>query len=90
MLAEDEVLEDEWRDAYEKRKAAWKREARQGEIDEMVPQVTVNSIREVDVVSEDVTHVNRLEAVDRGTSSHGNSDAYVRQVGEKWTLNKEQ
>ena len=57
MECGQEVVDDVWRDTYERRKAAWKLEARQTEMDENLP---INSAADLDMMSVDIPLVDRV------------------------------
>jgi hypothetical protein len=88
-VANDELLEDEWRDVYEKRKAAWKHETTHWDGDDVAPAPMINCVLDVDIAMEDVALIASTEtAGDPGAML--DAGAAMRQVAEKWTLNKEQ
>ena len=84
---EDNLLEDEWRDTYDKRKSAWKLEAAQSEGDGTTSVTTINRIDRVDEVA-DVVMSEEAATQQAGVAVDGH--ALVAQIEEKWTLNKEQ
>lgn len=86
----DSLLEDEWRDTYEKRKATWKAETRENGDDGPESMTSVNQIIDVVNDEEDPIRINDdgMAEDEPGTASDGVS--LVGAIAEKWTLNKEQ
>ena len=83
--ADDESLEDEWRNAYENRKTVWKLEASQSESDCVVNTTSITNAADIERMAVDIPLVNNL-FVD---ASVGTGDV-VDNVGQTWTLNHEQ
>ena len=89
LPAGDDTLEDEWRDTYEKRKAAWKLETIQWENNDTTSTTSINCIGGEDVVLEDVTLVGSMDTMEE----QGDIDdglLIMRRTADGWTLNREQ
>ena len=87
-VPDDETVEDEWKDAYEKRKASWRVEARECE----VPEKTGEAMKIVQM--QDVERVVPV-VNDAGSAPNASEEAFdavaaMRDTIEKWTLNEEQ
>jgi hypothetical protein len=87
-LPEEMNLEDEWRDFYERRKLAWKLEAKQTEnIEEISGTVRISQMQDIEM---DENVVNEIgSAVDPPVDVMGAVVA-MEQVIDKWMLNTEQ
>ena len=90
ICVEDDTVEDEWRDTYEKRKLAWKREARHEETDSIIVAATINCADNIERMDQDppVLMCNTIDGDMDGILS-GRVDM-VDQTSVKWTLNREQ
>ena len=86
---EDDNLEDEWRDTYERRKAAWKQETSRTEEEEVKGGSEMVGVSSVDGVNEDIEMVD-LREVEEGRELVDDGATIMRLLVEKWTLNKEQ
>ena len=58
--ADDESLEDEWRNAYENRKTAWKLEASQSKLDCVVNTTSITNAADIERMAVDIPLVNNL------------------------------
>ena len=87
---DDSTLEDEWRDTYERRKAAWKVRASECEPAEVeVATTKINQISDAETTAEEpavISGGDPLESPVIGT----NGDLVLGAVVAKWTLNTEQ
>jgi hypothetical protein len=87
----DRALEDEWRNTYENRKAAWKREARESEQEEEADAMTtVNQITDGTEKTCESPLVGEMGTTETGSAGPVDSHALMRQLVERWTLNTEQ
>jgi len=88
----DNVLEDEWKDTYEKRKAAWKLETRQAEVDEETgPTMTINQIAdESEMLVDNVPAIGDASMAGDTDDAAVGSETLIRRVVGTWSLNLEQ
>ena len=90
-LEEDDTLEDQWRDTYEKRKAAWKLEARECENeDDAATTTTINQIELENSPSNDAPVITETGTLGDGAASETEGYALIDEIVKKWTLNTEQ
>jgi hypothetical protein len=89
-IPDGDFLEDEWKHEYEKRKAAWKHEAKR--TDEPVEAVAVVGIAEVQDVEVDDLGTAAVNELGCCSPCAGVDDpvAMMEEVTRKWTLNAEQ
>ena len=91
VLPEGDSLEDEWKDIYEKRKAAWKVEARQNDEDcGSDGTVQIGQMGETDENEEASPTVNSMDSAAEESVPTFDVDAAIEDTVRKWTLNKEQ
>ena len=90
-LENDDSLEDEWRDTYEKRKAAWKLEAREDEnTDGGAATTTINQMEVEGSLLDDGPLITEAETANVGPAGATDGYALMDDMGKKWTLNTEQ
>ena len=90
-LENDDTLEDEWQDTYEKRKAAWKLEARECENgDDGVAMTTINQMELEGSLLNDTPLITEAEMANDGPAAATDSYALMDEMVKKWTLNTEQ
>lgn len=85
----DDTLEDEWRDTYDKRKAAWKLETKQCEEDAPASMTMMNQITDMEIDGEEQPLINDA-MVDEDGPVESDNESMIKQTAEKWTLNREQ
>ena len=78
----DNVLEDEWKDTYEKRKAAWKLETRQDEAEnETEPTMTINQIGDsTDVMADDLPTIGDVDMAENAGDARCNGETLMIKV----------
>lgn len=85
----NENLEDEWKDVYEKRKVAWKLEARDMGTDKTANTVSFNLLDGVQGGDINCSQIVDLTTTMVEANARSN-ESLVQRVANKWTLNKEQ
>ena len=85
----DNILEDEWRETYDNRKATWKLQATKSSDREVLPAAVINSVVALQEEQEQPPLVYESENEHAGELSN-DGEALIHTVVEKWTLNKEQ
>ena len=88
MLVNGDDLEDQWRDTYDKRKAAWKLQTRDSDGNEPEPSTTINCTENLEPSLQDAQIVNA--AIGEGGTSIPNPEDVIEGITAKWTLNREQ
>ena len=91
MQESDGVLEEEWKDAYERRKAVWKLKASEVEVpDEAFPTTGINQIAEDGPVTDAHVMVNDLDMLEDASGVCEDGGLVMGNVAGAWTLNIEQ
>jgi hypothetical protein len=86
----DGLLEDEWKDAYE-RKAAWKLKTSEWETpDEAIPMTGINQICGDEPVADAQVMVNDVDMLEDAAVICDDGGLVMKNVAETWTLNIEQ
>lgn len=90
-LPDDDYLEDEWKDSYEKRKAAWKVEAKEAvhEDEATTGFVGVLEMQDAQMSEQGNVGINEMASLDN-PSTESDVLSTTEQVIQKWTLNTEQ
>jgi hypothetical protein len=87
----DGLLEDEWKDAYEKRKVAWKLKASEWEVPgEAVATTKINHMSGEDGATDTPAVINDAGVVDEGAGMDIDGNLLLQDVVGRWTLNREQ
>ena len=87
----DGSLEDEWKDKYDKRKAAWKLEAR--EVAEESGTIAISSVGQFDNendAAQDIPLICDVDMVVNEPAMTISGSFLMKEIAEKWTLNVEQ
>jgi len=90
-LPDSDYLEDEWKDKYESRKAAWKVKTRQTEVEDGADTAVVG-ISKVEYTQTDERgdiSISEVRSTD-DQSTKGDTLSIIAEVVQKWTLNVEQ
>ena len=90
-LPEDANVEDMWKDTYEKRRMAWKREAKCADTPgESCAAVGISTFMEIEMEQDDITRIDDVGGTEEAHSGGLDAEESIGQVVQKWTLNKEQ